>query len=286
MEMPSSQIIYKYPLDLTGINPNNLVPAEPHTLPAGINRAIVPNYGAYYAKSLVVRDTGTGQVLVPNEQFKAVQLYQEATTTTGLEVTSVVVVIDPNVGSDVEITYQAIGGEFSYSVQALREMLTTLDLDNRPVNWGDILGTPTEYPAAPHLHDAGDLYGFEYLVEALDAIRRAVLIGNEAALDEIRSYVNVLDNRILPAATLEESLAGLSNDVVITPKTLKQSFDYFAALFLGDPVRSEAYAVHMSLPNPHDVTKALIGLPDVENTNFAVVDEALAAALLVLPVRP
>tara|TARA_B100000929_G_scaffold259610_1_gene223465 strand:- start:4040 stop:5173 length:1134 start_codon:yes stop_codon:yes gene_type:complete len=191
--MGARPIIYKYPLDLTGHNPNNLVLGEPHTLPDGVNRAVVPNYGAFFAESLRIREKETGRVLVPREDFKAVQLYQEATQKTGLEVCAALVVTNESISKDIEIDYQAIGGQFSYSVIGLRKMLEDLDIDNRPVRWGDMIGRPSEFPPAPHLHDAGDLYGFEYLVEAIDALRHAIMVGQEAALEELRQYIHLIE---------------------------------------------------------------------------------------------
>ena len=183
--MPSRPLIYKYPLDLTGVNLNNLVTAEPHTLPAGTNRAIVPNYGAFYSETVIIREVSSGIVLTPVQHYKATQLYQEATESSGKEVCAVIVITDESITSDIEVTYQAVGGEFSYSVKALRDMLDTLDLDERTVVWGDVLGTPSVFPAAPHLHDAGDLYGFEYLVEALESIRSAIIANNEVPVEQL-----------------------------------------------------------------------------------------------------
>jgi hypothetical protein len=195
--MSTRPIIYKYPLDLTGHQPNNLVIGEPQTLPTGRNRAIVPNYGAFYAASLVIRDAASGTTLVPRSQFMAVQLYQEATERTGLEVCAVVVITDPTVSSEVLIDYQAIGGEFSYSVSNLRDMLDSLDLDSRPVLWGDVVGRPGQFPPAPHLHDAGDLYGFEYLVESIDSLRHAIMVGQESALGELRQYITLVEGNVV-----------------------------------------------------------------------------------------
>lgn len=274
-------LIYKYPLDLTGINPTNLVLREVHTLPAGTNRAIVPNHGGYYSRSLVVRDMDSGNVLIPKEQFKAVQLYQEATEKTGLEVTSVVVVTDPNVSSNISIDYQAVGGEFSYSVLSLREMITDLDLDARPVAWGSLLGKPNGFPPAPHLHDAGDLYGFEYLVEAIDSVRRAILLGNEAVTDELIRRINTLDSKILPPATLAEAIAGVRDDVVLTPRVAMAAFFQWNTIYLG-----EAFYEHMATGNPHGVTPEQIGLGNVVNISFLELlglADSLAATLPPLP---
>ena len=241
--MGTRPIIYKYPLDLTGNNPNNLVLGEPHVLPPGVNRAVVPNYGAFFSESLVVREKETGRVLVPREEFKAVQLYQEATTHTGLEVTAALVITNEDVGGEIEIDYQAVGGEFSYSASGLRTMLNDLDLDNRPVRWGDMLGLPDVFPPAPHLHDAGDLYGFEYLVEAIDSLRHAIMLGQEAALGELRQYIAHLEQRLDQEVQSKADLKTLFNQWY-EEKKLDEEFGYH----LEDNT------------NPHGITRQQLGL--------------------------
>lgn len=231
--MATSPIIYKYPLDLTGMNPKNLVLNEPHQLPNGTNRAFVPNYGAFFARSLVIKDS-SGNALTPKVQYKAVQLYQEATEKTGLEVMTVIVITDESIESNITVTYQAIGGEFTYSVTGLRDMVDSLDLDNRPVIWGEIIGTPDNFTPAPHLHDAGDLYGFEYLTESIDSLRRAVQGGNESVLEHILDEIQQVRTLALPKASNSEALDGVRDDVLLTPKTAKLAFDHWSNLPSGE----------------------------------------------------
>ncbi len=265
--MGTRPIIYKYPLDLTGNSPNNLVLGEPHTLSPGVNRAVVPNYGAFFSESLVVREKGTGRVLVPREEFKAVQLYQEATSQTGLEVTAALVITSEEVGDEIEIDYQAIGGEFSYSVTGLREILDDLDLDSRPVRWGDMLGKPGQFPPAPHLHDAGDLYGFEYLVESIDRLRHAIMMGQEAALDELRQYIAHLETR------LDEEVQS-KNDI----KTLFNQW-------YEEKKLNEAFGYHLEdSANPHQVTRQQLGLQSLPvNESLLSTDIAIEEIIKRLP---
>ena len=236
-------IIVKYPEDPTGINPNNLVINEPHDLGAGRNRAFVPNYGSYYTESMIVTELATGRVLKKGEHYIAAQLQQEATLAMDKEICAVVVITDPSVQDQLLFTYQVVGGVFSTSVSALQKMIEDLDLDERAVEWGAIIGKPTAFPPAPHLHDIGDLYGFEYLVEALDALRNAILIGDEAAHDELRQYIQYEDG-LLRASIAE----------------LKGQFDAHA----------------QDKNNPHGTTKAQVGLGSVENYGIATTAEAQA----------
>lgn len=239
-------IILKYPEDPTGVNPNNLVINEPHDLGPARNRAFVPTYGSYFTESMIVTEAVTNRVLTKGVHYIAAQLQQDASMAMDKEICAVVVVIDPDVRDSLLFTYQVVGGVFSTSASALAQMIENLDIDYRAVEWGAIIGKPTAFPPAPHLHDIGDIYGFEYLVEALDALRNAILIGDEAAHDELRQYIQYEDG------LLRQSIAELRHDFE-THENNKQ--------------------------NPHDTTKAQVGLGSVENYGIATQAEAQAGTV-------
>ena len=182
-------LVLKYPLDDSGTNPNNLVRGEVHDMVRRRTRAIATLYGGYYAESLVVRDRATGLPLT-EDQYYAAEMYQIATMKYSKMICSIVIITDPAVSDSVEIDYQALGGEFSTSQQALVQMINNLLLDDRPVEWGNIIGKPDRFPPAAHLHDAGDIYGFEYVVYELQRIRSAILLGDVASHDEIYRYID------------------------------------------------------------------------------------------------
>lgn len=240
-----SMMINKYPLDLTGKSPDNLVLGEPHTLAENGQdgmRVFVPNYGAFYTESLVVRDGG-GQRLKPNIDYIATYLHEDATLRSGLEVCGVIVVVNPNVTASVFIEYQVVGGDYAISTNSLEQVLQTLADDERPVEWGAIIGKPSEYPAGGHLHALWELYGFEYLVVQLERIHNGILAGDQAMFDEVRRY----------ALTLHEEGKAYTDQ-------LGQRVDDHLA----------------DTTNPHQVTKAQVGLGNVENYPVATQAEALA----------
>lgn len=178
---------FKLEVDNTGVNPNNLVAAEVHTLQADGVRFIVTDNGPFYTASLVLVDLATGQTLAPRTQYTAIQLEEDATLASGKEVCSIVIIDDDKVSDQVAITYQAYGGWMSYSVTAIKEMIENLDLDNRTITWAQIVGKPDRYPPAPHAHPLSDIYGWSKLFPALNAIRDAILTSDQAAFDQIRT---------------------------------------------------------------------------------------------------
>ncbi len=240
-------IVLKYPLDTTGRNPNNLVVGEIHDIgvvtPTRRNRVIVPIYGPYFTEGLRIRVRSTGQYLQPRTQYVCTEFYQAATKRTGLEVCAAIVITDTLVPSDLEIQYQVVGGEFSLPTSVLQEAINNLDIDTRPVKWGDIIGLPDAFPPSDHLHDLGDIYGFEYLIPPLEAITQAILTGSGAMEDAIKAWVRT------------------------------QIEDMDARL---DIVRDNFNEHVDDRDNPHDVNKAQVGLAFVENFALPSTTEATA----------
>ena len=190
--------IIRYQLDPTGVNPDNYVNGEIHAMVRRKVRAIATTYGAFYTNSLRIVDVATQQPLEKDRQYFAAELYELPTGKFGKEVCAIIVITDETVGDTVSISYQAVGGEYSQSMTAIVQMLDNLALDNRPVSWPDIINRPSEFPPSHHLHDIGDVYGFEYVVHALDRIRQAILMGDSASHDAIYRYIDSKTTAVSP----------------------------------------------------------------------------------------
>ena len=294
------------PLDLTGDAVTNRVTAELHPIAASGNRAVVTQRGPFFTKNLVVRNANTGQTLVPDQDYRPVHMFLEASLRATLEICSVVLVLPACNATEIEIDYSAIGGEYSASVTSIEQMIESLDLDNRTVHWGDLLGAPEYFHPTAHLHDIGDLYGFEYVVAALEGVRRAILMGDQAAFDELRRYIDLQDNELrnliqsgqgqieehinrtdnphnttkvhvglgnvqnYGVATQAQAQAATANNVYMTPLRTREAVQSL----VGDTIN--AHVANMN--NPHQVTKAQVGLGNVENLGIASVSQAMAGS--------
>ena len=228
----------KYPLDYSGSSPNNLVSGETHQLDALTNRIIVPNYAPFFTESMKIVDTLTGRTLTPYTQWLAIQLEEEPTLEAGKEICSIIIIIDKAVSNNVQIQYQTLGGPLSYSVNAIIDLVNNLNLDNRTVAWGDIIGKPDRFPPTPHGHKLTDVYGWHKLFPELEAIAQAILTSDQAVLDQIRAQFQALID------------------------SLKGQNDSLAA----------ALQAHINdKANPHTTTKAQVGLSLVDNFATATV---------------
>lgn len=196
--------LIRYPLDPTGTSPNNYVQGEEHTLLRRKVRAVAPTYGAFFTESMQVYDVDNGRPLDKGIDYDTVELYELPTVQFGKEVHAVVLIKNENVGDNITLSYQVVGGEYSASASAIIHMIDTLALDNRPVDWGDLIAKPTEFEPSEHLHDAGDLYGFEYVTNALERVARAVVQGDHVSHDAIYRYIDQALAKIQPGLLKSE----------------------------------------------------------------------------------
>lgn len=233
--------LIRYPLDPTGVNPNNKVLNEPHTLQNRTIRVVAPSYGAFFTESLVIKDVTNNNVTLTSTQFKAVELYEFPSGRYGKEICGVILITDVSVSNNISISYQALGGDYSTNTDAIVAMLNTIDLDNRPVSWPNLIGKPAQFVPAMHYHDIGDVYGFEYVVHAIERLRMAVLAGDDTTHDEILRYIDQWGN----------SLSGGNGNIV-----------------------AQLNAHVLNTNNPHSTTKSQVGLGNVDNYATATTAEA------------
>ena len=270
--------LIRYSYDATGVNPDNLVVQEPHTLSASRNRIFVPTNGPFFTESLKIYDGVTGHLLVRDVDFVCAQLLEQPTIRTGKEICAYVVVTNQSISPTVNIDYQALGGFYSLSVEALEELITTLQLDDRTVAWGEILGKPLLFNASHHFHDIGDVYGFEYVVYALDRIERAILLGDQALWDDLRTRIN---NLKVYVDAQDASLTELIDNVVQNHVDNKNNPHNTTAAQVGAYTTAQVDALingviqnlnnHVdNKNNPHNTTAAQVGAPTVAQMNAAI----------------
>ena len=295
--MGATPIIIKYPLDLTGSASSNAIVNELHTVPRNNSRGFALDYGPFYSESLVITRPSTGEILKPHIDYIALHQYQEATLIAGQEICAAVLIINETIAEELSVSYQVVGGGFSSSVSVIQELVEALELDNRAVAWGDIIGKLEAFPAAPHYHDLDDFYGFEYMVSALDRIEAAILHGDYYDHELLRQRIANLRAELLQAiddqaesqtlhlgdfanphkvtkaqvglgnvanfgtATNADGAAGTSTTLFMTPAAV------FAAIIVKAGSMLEGHTSRVD--NPHNTTKAQVGLGNVQNYGVA-----------------
>lgn len=264
----ANAFLKKYPLDRTAKAVSNRVDDEPHVVGVQYNRIVAPNAGPYYEDSMVVYDS-QGNLLVKGTDWDPVSPYVEASLTLGIPVANMLVIKNKNITDVVLKTYQVPGGLYQTYTDAIIDLINSLMQDTRVVYWKDLGGKPTAFQPTPHLHHLKDLYGYEYEILALEEILRAIQNGDIASHDVIYQYI---DN--LRAWTTDQikKLQDQVDDLYVNIERLDTRIDGVLADL--DKVRKDLAAHIADKNNPHNTTKAQVGLGSVENYPMASLTEA------------
>jgi hypothetical protein len=123
--------------------------------------------------------------------YKCLDVVGIPTAQSGKEICTIVVITNPSVSNSVRLNYQALGGGYERTFEAIKLLMDNLMSDTRPVSWSNILNRPTEFEPSHHLHRIGDVIGFEYMVAELERLKTAILLGDEIAHMEILTYIDV-----------------------------------------------------------------------------------------------
>jgi hypothetical protein len=238
--------IIRYTLDPTGLNPDNRVVGEIHNLTSRDIRAVAPIYGAYYADSLRVYDNSTDRLLARGTDYQCVELLQDASLKYGKEICLVLLILNKQTSNQVRINYQVLGGGFQNQADALITIYENVIKDNRPVEWINVLSKPAEYPPSLHQHLINDVVGFQSLIHSIERVRNAIILSDVPAFEALIQHVDEQVEEI--KQILREHIYNLEIDE-----------------------NGEEHLVNIE--NPHNVTKAQIGLSEVENLGVVTIEE-------------
>lgn len=170
-----------YALDPTGVSPNNKVVDEIKvvTPPAKVTDAnfVVPNATPFFKERLVVK-LGT-RVLVEGVDYVLIFRHVGASTHFQREIFGGIMFYNKEFTGTVKITYQALGGDFQAPNPTIVENFTKSLGAVRWVTYDQILGLPSGFPPAYHMHDIEtELVNMGDVVDVLERI--ATLIGSQS----------------------------------------------------------------------------------------------------------
>lgn len=263
----------KYPLDRTGVAVSNLVQGEERQVEKMYNRAFAPYGGPFYGDGVVVTDKATGKPLVLGTDYQLIYPYTEAIQNLGKPVYQLINLVNKQYDS-VILKYQVVGGPYSYSIDSIVKLINDIQQDDRVVSWGNIWGKPLEFNPSAHLHAATDLYGLEYVVLALEELTRSVIQGDVASHNVIYDYIN----RVRTWA--QENFDRLDAEDTDLRKEIERLDGRCDNLQNQLNITNANLAAHVNdKGNPHNTTKAQVGLGSVENYRIATTAEAQQGTL-------
>ena len=243
-----------YAIDKTGTNSANLISNEVVTLSAGAIRAFSPLYSPFFKKNVSITDTSSGLALTTS-QYKCYNLVSTPSSINGVgdEVYAIIVVTDASVSNNLTISYQTVGGAYTFGYETIASLINNLFAsaaanNNLSLSWNSVQNLPSAYPENFHLHALGDTVGWEFVATQLEQVKLAIMLGDQINKNFVLEYI---DQNVATSAT---ALANLT-------------------------VSGTPFGNHISnVSNPHNVTKAQLGLDNVQNYATATMLQAYAGA--------
>lgn len=165
--MSTAKQYKRYPLDLTGNHPDNRVMAEVHSI-APQERIFNVMAGAFYTESVQI--TYLGEQLTAHEDFRFHRVVEDAIRQSGKDVAMLIEITDKSVSGDIEVRYQAVGGEFQNIHESLVDMLENYKHDARGTFYKDIIEKPRFFEPVRHLTSIYDIYGLNPIAGPLNEL--------------------------------------------------------------------------------------------------------------------
>ena len=165
--MSTAKQYKRYPLDLTGNHPDNRVMAEVHSITPQ-ERIFNVMAGAFYTESIQI--TYLGEQLTAHEDFRFHRVVEDAIRQSGKDVAMLIEITDKSVSGDIEVRYQAVGGEFQNIHESLVDMLENYKHDARGTFYKDIIEKPRFFEPVRHLTSIYDIYGLNPIAGPLNEL--------------------------------------------------------------------------------------------------------------------
>lgn len=165
--MSTAKQYKRYPLDLTGNHPDNRVMAEVHSITPQ-ERIFNVMAGAFYTASVQI--TYLGEQLKVHEDFRFHRVVEDAIRQSGKDVAMLIEITDKAISGDIEVRYQAVGGEFQNIHESLVEMLENYKHDARGTFYKDIIEKPRFFEPVRHLTSIYDIYGLNPIAGPLNEL--------------------------------------------------------------------------------------------------------------------
>lgn len=273
---------YTYPFDPTGSATTNAVANERHVLspPAWTDfYFIVPKFAPYFRDSLRVIHRPSGKLLVEGKDYHCTHYFHAASHGVARRVYGSITMLDKTLTGILEISYQTIGGDWVLDASSDLTRLTNTQTNPRITTWEEVVDVPYQFPPIDHQWDLEDLKGVEAILPILEEMTVAI---RESAGSDFSKHINDKNNphsvtkaqvgldlvENFPLANLLEAQAGAANNRYMTPMSTRSLIDTYMV--------PQLTAHKLDVGNPHQTTKAQVGLGSVQNYPIASAIEARA----------
>jgi hypothetical protein len=277
-----------FPFDPSGTSTANRITNEQHVITSQNFRDyhyVIPKFGPFFEANTVIKmqyPNATVRILTYGVDYYFSNQFLDASRACSKPLFGSISFLDTDTAGILSISYNTVGGIWNISADEITRILAEELRNPRITTWEQIVDLPQRFPVVDHEWDLVDMVGASGLVASIDLVRDAIIAVNGGGLNaHINNYSNPhattkaqvgLSNvENYAVATLAAAQAGTANTSYMTPLRVKE-----AIIKLG----GDQLATHTTLVNnPHEVTKAQVGLGSVPNYAGATQAEAQAGAI-------
>lgn len=246
--LPARPIFLEF--DPTAANQDNARELEYHNAQIGQPAIVKPDYGSFYRHTLSMFWQGPNRVLLPmvdGTDYVCAEFDAETTKKTGFEVYKAILVTNITLPGVYALSYHAVGGHDNVDTALAYQQFVVSQSGSDAVAFSSIQQTPDTYPPVPHTHDLKDVYGVEFVRNAVAKLKTI-----------IQSKFSAYGKTATPPkdAEITYALGQYKNSIAADLTNL--------VLAIQQHINNTGYA--------HHYTKAMVGLGAVVNGDFVPVN--------------
>lgn len=172
-----------YPLDVTGLDPANLIPDELHTLTEVNNtsyRLLIPEFSPFYLDNFELKHTDDqGNVTILNEgvDFMFVLPYLAGSRSIGKMLYGGVSINTIFINGNLSMTYQTLGGDWIADRDHVLQVLAEFIYNPRITAWDTVTDKTDLFPPINHDQSLDYVFGHEELINAINETAASILSG-------------------------------------------------------------------------------------------------------------
>lgn len=185
-----------YVLDTTGINPNNLVVNEQHTITEVNNspyRFIIPTFSPFYLDNFALKyDDGLGNetVLIEGVDYSLCMPYIGGSRSIGKMLYGGITIMNNYINGSIKVSYQTLGGDWVADTSYVLAILADLVYNPRITIWDIITNVQEVFPPINHDQSLDYVYGYQDLITAINNLADTIANAPTQSLSFVQHLLN------------------------------------------------------------------------------------------------
>lgn len=271
-----------YPFDPSGMLASNKITAEHQNIsPPELSEFlyIIPAATPFFAESMTVVHLPSLRTLEEGRDYIPTHYFHDASLACAKPIYGSLTFYDNTLGGAVRLNYQTLGGDWTIDSAKIIEILSNKLVNPRRVTWEQVADLPYAFPVVDHDWHLDDMVGMSEVVTVLEGIRDALIASGEGGLQThiadkgnphqvTKAQVGLGDVENYGVATVSEAQGGTAANKYLTVLRGAQ----LVQALIGNTL--DAHIGNSN--NPHNTTKAQVGLTNVQDYPTATQPEAEA----------